>query len=90
MTPHRQTTWKIVSSAELRWQVWEDQSVVYHSASGDTHLLASLAAGALRCLEEEPATVEQLLALLPQSSRDMIASLLDELNDLELIEPVVP
>jgi PqqD family protein of HPr-rel-A system len=45
---------------ELEWRTWGDDNVVYHVPSCHTHLLDLVAAAGLRCLEEAPATVDEL------------------------------
>lgn len=54
--------WLVAPAADLRWRCWDDELVVYHVQSGDTHLLNPLAAEALRCLCDASATVEELAA----------------------------
>ena len=44
------TRWKVHANSDLRWRSWQDDSVLYHGASGDTHLLDPVAAEALHFL----------------------------------------
>jgi PqqD family protein of HPr-rel-A system len=52
--------WCVPREQELRWRHWDDQYVVYHCQSGDTHLLNELAARTLRRLETDPVEAEEL------------------------------
>lgn len=64
--------------APLILQVWEDEAVVYHRESGDTHLVSALTAGILQCLEGGPledADIATRLGVAPDA--EFIALLTD-------------
>lgn len=56
--------WQLTAPSELQWVQWGDEWVLYHGATGDTHLLDPLAAEALHALRDAPATTEGLVAAL--------------------------
>ena len=80
---------------DLVWRVWDDEFLVYNSASGQTHHLNLLAGEALRSLEAEPARPQELICRLAGQfgvSEDsppmqMIDRLIRELDELGLIAP---
>lgn len=97
------TKWRVPSDADLRWRIWEDEVVVFHPPSGDTHLLNPLAAEVLQYLTEQPADAYQLAAHLardkdsdgaapsnpaPSLDIELLAKLLADFDQLGLIEPV--
>jgi PqqD family protein of HPr-rel-A system len=53
--------WSIPEQAELYIEVWEDNAIVYHSLSGETHCLNELAVEMLLFLKVAPATLSSLL-----------------------------
>jgi PqqD family protein of HPr-rel-A system len=79
----------------LAWRVWDDEFLVYNTASGYTHHLNFLAGEALRSLEAEPASASELVCRLADQfeiARDspplqMIDRLIRELDELGLIAP---
>ncbi|MGD2064114.1 MAG: HPr-rel-A system PqqD family peptide chaperone [Nitrospirota bacterium] len=87
--------WQLTAPAEMRWVQWGDEWVLYHGASGDTHLLDGLAVEVLRSLEHAPATAEGLVAGLAQDGDEetrrqlsaYIDSLVSTLARLGVIEP---
>jgi len=56
--------WRVRSDTNLAWRDWHDESVIFDTLSGDTHLLDMVAATGLRRLEERWYTVESLAATL--------------------------
>jgi PqqD family protein of HPr-rel-A system len=52
--------WRAISDSELRWRCWGDECVVYHTGSGDTHLLTAEAVDVLQTLQRKSATAEEL------------------------------
>ena len=56
--------WQLTAPTELQWVQWGDEWVLYHGATGDTHLLEPVAAEALQALRDAPATTEGLVAAL--------------------------
>lgn len=53
--------WQVTPDTDLLWRVWDDETTVYHTRSGDTHLLNPLAAAALQLLVQQPATCTQII-----------------------------
>jgi PqqD family protein of HPr-rel-A system len=91
------TTWRLARGCHLRWRSWEDDEfVVYHVESGDTHLLNSVSAEALRSLEQAPADADELTGRVSQrleieptdTLKSQLRQLLAEFDQLGLIEPV--
>lgn len=88
--------WRVRAGADLRWRSWNDDHIVYHGASGDTHRVNAVTAAALRGLAGGPATVGELrrgieaaLGLEPDPSLDeRLLDLLWELDDLGIVEPI--
>jgi len=87
--------WQLTAPGELRWVEWGDEWLLYHGASGDTHLLEPLAVEVLQALQRAPATAEGLVDGLAldgdEETRrhlsDYIASLCATLSRLGVIEP---
>ncbi len=87
--------WRVISGHPLVWRSWDDdEHVVYHTGTGDTHLLNDVAAEILVCLEVEALTCEELarrcgaaFGVEPDEGlRGHVAATLDEFDDLGLIE----
>ena len=55
-----QYRWQIISGFELRWLNWDDEFVVYHTGSGDTHLLNSMAAIILEQMASSSLSLQEL------------------------------
>lgn len=51
----------------LRWRSWGDDAVVYHEASGSTHLLDPVGATLLRTLERGPHSTDALQAAVAEA-----------------------
>jgi len=56
-TPH----WRVRKQAQLRWQTWGDESVVFSTLTGDTHYLDLLASTGLRLLERQSCQITELV-----------------------------
>ncbi len=91
------TRWCIPAEADLHWKVWGEEAVVFHPASGDTHILHLIAAETLFVLTERGcATVDELAhhlaAALEVESDDTVRrhveQCLAQFHELGLIEPV--
>ncbi len=81
--PHR-TSWRLIAH-DLQWRWWGDQLVVYHQASGDTHLLNRLAGEVLCTLEQAPAEAVTLaghVAAQQEMSADQQGALLEQIERL--------
>ena len=86
-------SWRLRPDSDLRWRRWDDQYVVFHPASGDTHLLNGVTAGMLRRLEQGPADADDLKQMVNPGSAEeaaelsaRIEKLLAWFDDLGLIE----
>lgn len=86
--------WRLTDPS-LVWRCWDGQTLVFHPASGDTHLVEPLAAAVLQSLQEAPRDAEDLFRLAaaqaacdPRAAAEPCAALLVELEALGLVEPV--
>jgi PqqD family protein of HPr-rel-A system len=87
--------WRIVPNATLHWQTWDDDCIVFNSASGQTHLLDPLPALLLRQVDEGCSDRELLLngtaklldVELTAEIRGLLDQALKQLDDAGLIEP---
>ena len=89
------TVWRVPSENMLAWRVWDDEFLIYNTASGQTHHLNFLAGEALRSLEAEPGSAGALVRRLADQFEiaedspplQMIDVLIRELDELGLIAP---
>ena len=51
---------QLVAPEQLHWRHWDDWSLVFQAASGDTHLLNPSAVELLHRLHDTPATAAEL------------------------------
>ncbi len=79
--------------ADLHWREWDDQFIVFHPPSGDTHLLNDAAARMLRRLGSGPATIDDLVGAVAEGDAETapdlpkrVAGYLLWFDDLGLIE----
>jgi PqqD family protein of HPr-rel-A system len=87
--------WTVPDANALAWRVWDDEFLVYNTASGQTHHLNFLAGEALRSLEAEAADGCELVRRLADQFEiaedspplQMIDRLIRELDELGLIAP---
>lgn len=93
--PPQKCNWR--ASNELYFRSWNDEFVVYHSRSGDTHLLGTAAGHILLALQQAPSdaiALSQSLASLPGIAPEefmlQINDMLAELNALSLISVCRP
>ncbi len=88
-------SWRVPAECNLSWRRWQDEFVVYDSASGNTHVLDLLSGSVLSALEIGPSTISSLVsglqALFPEADQNtlesQIARSLQALRRLELAEP---
>lgn len=86
--------WRIPKGSRLIWRSWDSEAVVYHTGSGNTHLLDELSADVLRLIEKQSQTFENLKTYLtsrqfsPSDGKveSWLEELIDKLHSLELIE----
>ncbi len=89
------TVWAVPLADMLVWRIFDDEFLVYNTASGQTHHLNLLAGEALRSLEAEAAQTHELVSRLADQfeipedspSLQMIDRLVRELDELGLIAP---
>jgi PqqD family protein of HPr-rel-A system len=97
--PRRQTNtrWRVPQNAEFHWKRWEDLFALYHSGSGQTHVLDPLAVLLIQLVGEGPRTSSELLEQMvkqldvdtSQEFQEELQQTLWQLDDLGLIEAVV-
>lgn len=88
--------WRAESHGRFLRRFWDDEWVVFDTASGDTHLLNLIAGESLGLLEQEALSAhglaERLFVLLEipvdQEFTATAAKLLSDFHELGLIEPV--
>jgi len=88
--------WRVPATSQLSTRTFGEQHVVFHSASGDTHLLDQISFTGLLCLQEEPLGREQLALRLShrlglpcdEELRQYARKLLVRFDRLGLVEPV--
>jgi PqqD family protein of HPr-rel-A system len=89
--------WAVPQANALAWLTWDDEYLVYNTASGQTHHLNLLAGEALRSVEAEAACQSELVRHLAEQfeiAKDspplqMIDHLIRELDELGLIAPSI-
>ncbi len=85
--------WQLPAGCEVLMRGWGDEVVVYHSCSGDTHLVDALGAEVLNCLLQGPHTVEALLghilSELNSSSGGIVSEDMGEAPDVERLREYV-
>jgi len=52
--------WRVPAHSRFHWRCWDDEHVVYHVNSGDTHRLNAAGARALHLLINAPRTASEL------------------------------
>src|SRR5437899_12048026 len=87
------TVWQVPRENMLTWRVWDDEFLVYNTASGQTHHLNLLAGEALRSIEFAPAQTRELVRRLANQFEiaedspplQMIDRRIHELDELGMI-----
>jgi PqqD family protein of HPr-rel-A system len=90
----RSPLWSVPPASVFHWREWDQEFVVYHQQSGDTHRLNRLGARLLTLLIERPRTAAELMAEISDDfgpaqgldSPSAVEALLLRLADLGLIE----
>ena len=90
--------WRIGPGQQLAARGWNDEFVLYNNLSGDTHLLDGDSMALLTHLQAGPASLAALVATFadgidPDDAAalpETIATMLDQLAGLYLIEPLDP
>ena len=83
--------WHVADPSALLFKHWpgEDEHVVFNVLSGDLHLLNPAATAVLERLAEAPASVDDLLASLDTVDRSALEAVLESLDRLGLIGPLL-
>jgi len=81
-TPH---AWRIAPDAQLKLRYWDDECVLYHGASGDTHRLEDLVGHMLERMLQSPASIPELAEAIDLHTED-VESALNELARLGITE----
>lgn len=89
--PPPSTRWYVVDPSALAVRHWdgENEHVVFHVASGDLHLLNSAAIAVLDHLTASAATLDDLSWTLESPNRDALGDVLESLDRLGLINPLL-
>ena len=89
--------WQLPAGAELLWQTWDEEVIVFNTASGQTHLLDALSAAVLKEVENRPGDIDQLALRLAERFELDTEALLRRLrevcthfDELGLVEPRRP
>lgn len=77
--------WTLTHGAELVIRVWEEDCVVHHVLSNDTHRLAAWLVPALQRLGEQPPAGLHELAELMDVEPDSAADVLQQLEQVLLV-----
>ena len=85
------TRWHIVDPSALLTRHWpaEDEHVVFNAASGDLHLLNPSAMAVLDSLAQGPASLDELSAALNIEDVEVLRTLIQSLDRLGLIGPLL-
>lgn len=67
--------WQIADNAQLKFRFWDDECVLYHGASGDTHRLPELVGRLLQQLLNAPADVPTLADSINLHEEDVESAL---------------
>jgi PqqD family protein of HPr-rel-A system len=92
-----QDCWTVPDANALVWRIWDDEFLIYNTASGQTHHLNLLAGEALRSLAAAAASVRELVSRLADEFAiaedspplQMTDRLICELDELGLIAPSI-
>ena len=88
--------WQAIASPAINIRCWGDECVIYHTASGNTHLLGSTAAQILRNLQTAPADVPAMAQSIAghlqievdQDLLQQVEDIVAELDALALIKQI--
>lgn len=87
--------WSPVNAAGLRWALWEQDNVVFHIETGETHILSELPTLLLEMLQSGPirttgelcqASADACGALADAPWQEKVSAVLRGLENLELVE----
>ena len=95
MSIDHEKTWKCIDCFPLIRRCWDHDTVVYHSGSGDIHVLNAVAAEALTLLARTPCTLPRLARQMAESQGrsfdekwlGQVARLVETFDQVGLVEP---
>ena len=79
--------WRLAGEAALRMRYWDDECVLFHGATGDTHRLPDVVGRLLERIAAAPAGVAALSDAIDLHQDDVALSLA-ELERLDIVEMV--
>lgn len=84
--------WHVATPARLHLRHWADEAewLVFNEASGDLHLLNAEAAAVLNRLAGGPASIDDLCGASDDLDPTAVRRLMDQLDGLGLVSPVLP
>ena len=77
--------WQVAADAQLKLRYWDNECVLYHGASGDTHRLPDLIGHLLERLLLSPASVASLAEAIDLHEED-VETAVNELAGLGITE----
>lgn len=77
--------WSIPQGADLRWYRWDDEYVIHHGLSNDTHRLSANAGLVIEALQSHGPQDESALAEHCEFDTEALNPVLAELADLDLV-----
>ncbi|WP_143131229.1 HPr-rel-A system PqqD family peptide chaperone [Noviherbaspirillum humi] len=79
--------WRLAADRSVHMRVWGDEAVVYHEATGDTHMLGPAATQLLLALQQlDPMALDDLVECVSLPYRESVEVILAQLCSLELVE----
>lgn len=78
-------SWRVAADAELQLRYWDDECVMFHGASGDTHRIGQAVGEMLEHLLRAPASIPELAEAINLHEDDVTAAL-QELARLGITE----
>lgn len=91
--PAADMVWRLPAQVRLDRRTWDNETVLFNHASGQTHLLDALSARVLAAFEEKPWRLAELAAALAeelvvdkQELRERLNTIADEFARLGLLD----
>lgn len=75
--------WQLNPDFQLCWKKWDEQLVLYHTGSGDTHLFDQFGNHILQLLKSRTMTISELRKQLLADTNQTENSLDEFLNELQ-------
>lgn len=95
-TPHEPPRWIAADDTHLIWRSWEESgeeeplTLVYFRDSDDTHLLTPTGVEIVRCLQEKPRSLDELMERLVakqiEISRKQLESFVNQLAHVGVLK----